>query len=88
MSCAYCSSGVPNCVAYLTSAQALADYATLIVHLKSELHAVNAPVVAFGGSYGGMMLNVCVRQVWLFARGNSLYHDISANKAANLVGTQ
>ncbi|XP_039057510.1 lysosomal Pro-X carboxypeptidase-like isoform X1 [Hibiscus syriacus] len=40
---------------YLTSTQALADYATLIIDLKKNLTAVEAPVVVFGGSYGGML---------------------------------
>uniref|UniRef100_A0A7S1IYG6 Uncharacterized protein n=1 Tax=Eutreptiella gymnastica TaxID=73025 RepID=A0A7S1IYG6_9EUGL len=47
--------GVPDCVAYLSSAQALADYATLIQHLRIHLRATGSPVVAFGGSYGGML---------------------------------
>ncbi|XP_013394465.1 lysosomal Pro-X carboxypeptidase-like [Lingula anatina] len=41
---------------YLTSEQALADYALLINHMKSTIPgAENSPVVAFGGSYGGML---------------------------------
>ena len=38
---------------YLTSEQALADYATLILDLKKNLSAEDCPVVVFGGSYGG-----------------------------------
>lgn len=40
---------------YLSSTQALADYATLIIDLKKNLTAIDSPVVVFGGSYGGSM---------------------------------
>ncbi|KAJ3679173.1 hypothetical protein LUZ60_017184 [Juncus effusus] len=40
---------------YLTSTQALADYAILIRSLKQNLSAETSPVVVFGGSYGGML---------------------------------
>jgi len=43
-------------VGYLTSEQALADYVALIDHIKSTTRgAATSPVVAFGGSYGGML---------------------------------
>lgn len=38
---------------YLSSTQALADYATLIIDLKKNLTAEQSPVIVFGGSYGG-----------------------------------
>ncbi|KAK9127867.1 hypothetical protein Syun_016664 [Stephania yunnanensis] len=40
---------------YLSSTQALADYATLIIDLKKNLTAYDSPVVVIGGSYGGML---------------------------------
>lgn len=39
---------------YLTSSQALADFVDVINHLQSE-NSRNNPVIAFGGSYGGML---------------------------------
>jgi lysosomal Pro-X carboxypeptidase len=40
---------------YLTTEQAMADYASLLWDLKSELNDQNIPIVGFGGSYGGML---------------------------------
>ncbi|KAL6559152.1 hypothetical protein OROHE_006521 [Orobanche hederae] len=40
---------------YLSSTQALADYATLILDLKKNLTAMDSPVIVLGGSYGGML---------------------------------
>eukprot|EP00762_Andalucia_godoyi_P005095 ANDGO_04035.mRNA.1 Prolyl carboxy peptidase like protein 5 len=40
---------------YLSTDQALADYSYFLVNYKLQMNAPNAPVVAFGGSYGGML---------------------------------
>ncbi|EOD12939.1 hypothetical protein EMIHUDRAFT_213197 [Emiliania huxleyi CCMP1516] len=46
--------GTQRCFAYCTTAQAIADWVTIIAALRRK-HKVRAPVVAFGGSYGGML---------------------------------
>ncbi|XP_065867922.1 uncharacterized protein [Euphorbia lathyris] len=38
---------------YLSSEQALADYAEVITHVKEKLSAAKCPAIAIGGSYGG-----------------------------------
>ncbi|KAF9595597.1 hypothetical protein IFM89_001346, partial [Coptis chinensis] len=38
---------------YFSSAQAIADYAEVILHIMKNLSAENCPVIVFGGSYGG-----------------------------------
>ncbi|KAF6146772.1 hypothetical protein GIB67_007486, partial [Kingdonia uniflora] len=40
---------------YLSSTQALADYAELITYLMINWSAESCPVIAIGGSYGGML---------------------------------
>lgn len=40
---------------WLTTEQALADYASLIYDLKSKRSLEDVPVIGFGGSYGGML---------------------------------
>lgn len=38
---------------YFNSAQAIADYAAVLIHIKKTLHAQKSPVIVIGGSYGG-----------------------------------
>lgn len=50
----------PKYLGYLSSSQAMADFVQLIDHLQKELNPnatslSRAPVIAFGGSYGGML---------------------------------
>ncbi|CAN0916550.1 Lysosomal Pro-X carboxypeptidase [Linum grandiflorum] len=40
---------------YLNSAQAIADYAAVILHVKQTYSAKNSPVIVIGGSYSGML---------------------------------
>ncbi|XP_030522321.1 lysosomal Pro-X carboxypeptidase-like [Rhodamnia argentea] len=47
--------GDANVRGYFSSAQALADYAAIILHVKQNLKARDSPVIVVGGSYGGML---------------------------------
>lgn len=50
------ASGTTGCMNWLTTEQALADFAFLIDHLqRSYSQGAPLPVIGFGGSYGGMM---------------------------------
>ncbi|KAK1375715.1 lysosomal Pro-X carboxypeptidase-like [Heracleum sosnowskyi] len=40
---------------YFNSAQALADYAEILIYLKDKLSAHNSPIIVVGASYGGML---------------------------------
>ncbi|WJX73234.1 lysosomal Pro-Xaa carboxypeptidase [Trifolium repens] len=42
-------------IGYFNSAQVLADYAAVLIHIKKILHAERSPIVAVGGSYSGML---------------------------------
>lgn len=42
-------------IGYFNSAQALADYASVIIHIKKTLNAPKSPVIVVGASYGGML---------------------------------
>ncbi|KAI9195492.1 hypothetical protein LWI28_015410 [Acer negundo] len=40
---------------YFNSAQAIADYAEILIHVKKQYHAEDSPVIVVGASYGGML---------------------------------
>ncbi|OIW01984.1 hypothetical protein TanjilG_14015 [Lupinus angustifolius] len=40
---------------YFNSAQAIADYADVLLHIKNTWSAQHSPIIIFGGSYGGML---------------------------------
>ena len=48
---------LPKNALYLSTEQALADYATLLTELKTTIleNAASCPVISFGGSYGGTL---------------------------------
>lgn len=45
--------GNASTLGYFNSAQAIADYAAILIHVKKEFHANYSPVIVIGGSYGG-----------------------------------
>lgn len=46
----------PKHLGYLTSQQALADYVDLLTYIQTNSsRSYTSPVIAFGGSYGGML---------------------------------
>lgn len=47
--------GTPGCMAFLTTEQAMADFAYLLYAIRDEWKAWGSAVVGFGGSYGGML---------------------------------
>ncbi|KAK9279803.1 hypothetical protein L1049_013485 [Liquidambar formosana] len=42
-------------IGYFNSAQAMIDYAAVIIYVKKKLSAENSPVIVIGASYGGML---------------------------------
>ncbi|GAM26049.1 hypothetical protein SAMD00019534_092240 [Acytostelium subglobosum LB1] len=49
------NSSTPENLGYLTSEQALADYAQLLQAVMADMDISHCPVLAVGGSYGGML---------------------------------
>lgn len=43
---------------YFNSAQAIADYAEILLYIKQKYNATHSPVIVIGGSYGGSKLTM------------------------------
>ncbi|KMT19432.1 hypothetical protein BVRB_1g012760 [Beta vulgaris subsp. vulgaris] len=81
---------------YFNSAQAIADYAEVILHVKETMNAHYSPLIVVGGSYGGMLASwfrLKYPHIALGALASSapvLYFDdmISPNHGYNYVVTK
>ncbi|KAK1364810.1 Lysosomal Pro-X carboxypeptidase [Heracleum sosnowskyi] len=60
---------------YFNSAQALADYAEILIYLKNKLSAHNSPIIVIGGSYGGQLA------VWFRLKYPHVAHGALASSA-------
>jgi hypothetical protein len=67
-------------LAWLSSEQALADYASLLFDFKRDNHLEDAPVIGFGGSYGGMLA------AWGRQKYPHVRHPAKAQGALNVTG--
>jgi len=67
--------GIEHCLSYLSSQEALADYASVVRRIRSEWGGDKSAVIAFGGSYGGM-LSSWMRIMYPHAvDGGKVYHN-------------
>lgn len=64
---------------YFNSAQALADYAEVLLHVKDRFSAHNSPIIVVGGSYGGSK--------YLEIRANILTVFLNSSRAAKKKST-
>lgn len=54
---------------YFNSAQAIADYAEVLLHIKEKLSAQDSPIIVIGGSYGGS------KQIMNYSIPSSIYFN-------------
>ena len=63
----YCGKSIPfgsreealknaSTLGYFNSAQAITDYAEILLYIKEKFNARHSPVIVIGGSYGGSKL--------------------------------
>ncbi|CCI45534.1 unnamed protein product [Albugo candida] len=66
---------IPSQLRYLSHEQAVADYAVLLKHIQDRFHGERHPVIAFGGSYGGMLA------AWFRIKYPGIVHGAIASSA-------
>ncbi|KAL9811175.1 putative lysosomal Pro-Xaa carboxypeptidase [Arabidopsis thaliana] len=81
---------------YLNAAQALADYAAILLHVKEKYSAQHSPIIVIGGSYGGSksslyiicdnyrnhnLYGLCVLAAWFRLKYPHIAHGALASSA-------
>lgn len=61
---------------YFNSAQAIADYADVIMHVKKKYSANTSPVIVIGGSYGGSKWSIILSFFYIFPPSTLTFYKL------------